>query len=108
MKKIFLLLLLSIFFRSGAQNETDSTKKDKIVYRYAGIQANLLLQQFISFNSNSSINTNPYLFSISKNNIKTGQGTVFGTGFNISDISSNDGVSATSVRNMNISVRFGY
>jgi len=80
----------------------------KTVYRYLGIQANLLLQQFISFNSNSSINTNPYIFSYSKNNIKTGVGSVFGTGFSVNQNSSNDGVSAVDVQNANLSFRFGY
>ena len=80
----------------------------KTHYKYLGIQANLLLQQFISFNSNSSINTNPYIFSYSKNNINTGNGIVFGTGFSVSENSSNDGVSSVNVRNGNLAFRVGY
>jgi len=76
-------------------------------YKYISIQSNLLLQQFISFNSNSSINTNPYLFSFSRNNTKTGKGLVFGTGFSISENSTNDGVSATTLTKANISMRIG-
>lgn len=80
-------------------------KKD---YKYVGIQANLLLQQFISFNSNSSINSNPYIFSYAKNNIKTGAGFAMGTGFNVSENSSDDGVSSSHVQNANVTFRVGY
>jgi hypothetical protein len=72
-----------------------------------GVQTNLLLQQFISFNSNSSINTNPYLFSLSKNDKVTGRGTVFGTGFSVSDNSTNDGVSAIHRQDANVTIRLG-
>ncbi len=81
---------------------------NKTTYKYLGIQANLLLQQFISFNSNSSINTNPYIFTFSKNNINTGAGFVFGTGFHVSESSANDGVSSITVQDANVSMRYGY
>ena len=110
MKKTVLVILLTSIcsFSHAQQQHSDSSKTPSTHYKYLGIQANLLLQQFISFNSNSSINTNPYLFSYSKNNIKTGEGLVFGTGFNINDNSSNDGVSETSVKNVNVTFRLGY
>lgn len=111
MKKAVLLFLLGGFISvSQAQNFTynDSVRSQKRVYKYLGIQANLLMQQFISFNSNSSINTNPYIFTYSKNNIKTGNGFVFGTGFNVSENSTNDGVSSVTVQNANVTFRIGY
>lgn len=73
-----------------------------------GIQANLLLQQFISFNSNSSINNNPYLFSYSINNPRTGDGFAFGTGLSVIQSSTNDGVASITVQNINVSLRVGY
>jgi hypothetical protein len=111
MKRFFLLFAALCCFISHAQKDSrDSAEiaKNKKYYKYLGIQANLLLQQFISFNSNSSINTNPYVFSYSKNNIITGRGTVFGTGFNVSENSSNDGVTSVSVQNANITMRYGF
>jgi hypothetical protein len=111
MRKIALVLLFSGYlcaFSNAQEIKPDTIKGEKIVYKYLGIQTNMLLQQFISFNSNSSINTNPYLFTYSKNNIKTGRGIVFGTGFNISDNTSNDGVSSVEVQNINATVRYGF
>lgn len=111
MRKIILLVFLfPVFLITHAQERyRDSIPPPKkTAYRYLGIQANLLLQQFISFNSNSSINTNPYIFSYSKNDIKTGSGFVFGTGFSINQNASNDGVSAINVQNINVSFRVGY
>lgn len=108
--KFFIALITFAFVSINAQETVtiDSAKKtNKAHYKYIGIQANLLLQQFISFNSNSSINTNPYLFSFVNSNIKTGAGFVFGTGFNISSVSSNDGVSAQTVDNANLAFRLG-
>ncbi|MBC7745769.1 MAG: hypothetical protein H7096_11765 [Flavobacterium sp.] len=108
-KVILLVFCAGITSFSQAQNtQTDSEKSTKVVYKYIGIQANLLLRQFISFNSNSSINTNPYIFTYSVNNIKTGRGVVFGTGFNISENSSNDGVSSVTVKNANATFRIGF
>jgi hypothetical protein len=77
------------------------------VYRYLGIQANALVQQFISFNSNMSINTNPYVFAFSKADKKTGKGFSFGTGFNISNQSKNDGVASVEEQNVNLAFRLG-
>lgn len=77
-------------------------------YKYIGIQSNLLIQQFISFNSNSSINSNPFVFTYSKNDATTGKGTCFGTGFNVSETSSNDGVTSITVQNANVTIRYGF
>lgn len=108
------LLLLVVLFQGSIALKAQQPATDvpapvqKKEYRYLGIQANLLIQQFISFNSNASINTNPYIFSYSKNDIKTGVGFVFGTGLNVNENSSNDGVSAVNVRNANVTFRIGY
>jgi len=111
MRYFCLLILTALTLCSTAQKIIipDSViPKGKTHYKYLGIQANLLLQQFISFNSNSSINSNPYIFSYAKNNIKTGSGFAFGTGFSVSENSSNDGVSSVDVQNVNVSIRTGY
>ena len=110
MRKIFLLVfLIPAFLCLNAQKDSSALfKLNKKSYKYVGIQANLLLQQFLSFNSNSGINTNPYIFTYSKSNMLTGNGFGFGTGFNVSDNSSNDGVSSIRVQNANFSFRFGY
>ncbi len=112
MKKVFLLIAVALCFTIFAQETIPDSiitvPKKKLYYKYLGIQANLLVQQFISFNSNSSINTNPFIFSYSKSNIKTGDGFCFGTGFNVSENLSNDGVSSISIQNANVAFRFGY
>lgn len=110
MRKIFLLVfVIPAFLCMNAQKDTSALfNLTKPSYKYVGIQANLLLQQFLSFNSNSGINTNPYIFTYSKSNMLTGNGFGFGTGFNVSDNSSNDGVSSIRVQNANFSFRFGY
>ncbi|PBQ32959.1 hypothetical protein CNR22_14640 [Sphingobacteriaceae bacterium] len=111
MKGYFVLVFTTVTLYCSAQKIIipDSViPKGKTHYKYFGIQANLLLQQFISFNSNASINSNPYIFCYSKSNIKSGNGFAFGTGFNVSDNSSNDGVSAIQVQNLNVSFRVGF
>jgi hypothetical protein len=109
MRKQFLLLLSAFsFFHSNAQTEKKADfELEKDAYTYVGIQANLLLQQFISFNSNSSINTNPYIFSYVRSS-RNGGGFALGTGFNVSQNSSNDGVSSVNTENANVTIRLGY
>lgn len=110
MRYVFLVVGGLCFLRAAAQFETpDSlTEANRREYKYASIQINPLLQQFISFNSNSSINTNPYIFSFSRNNLATGNGFVFGSGFGVNSNSSNDGVSLIDITNYNVSFRIGY
>lgn len=105
-KLISLVFFAATCFAHG--QTADSSRYKGTEYKYVGIQANLLLQQFINFNSNSSINTNPYLFSFSKNNVKTGEGLNFGTGFLVTQNASNDGVSSINTQNVNITLRLGY
>lgn len=110
MRLIFFSLLVTSLWQLPAQTIAPDTiqPKTKTSSKYLGIQANLLLQQFISFNSNASINTNPFLFSYSKNDLKTGKGFAFGSGFNLSENSSNDGVSSVTVQNYNLAFRLGF
>jgi hypothetical protein len=103
MRPLYFILLCG-FFTSQAQ-KADSVSKTH--YKYLGIQANLLFQQFISFNSNSSINSNPYIFSYSRNNIRTGTGFVFGTGLGYTDATQNDGVTSRRLQSGNVAFRFG-
>lgn len=107
--KLILLLVLPLATCSLAQNVANDSLliPRKTHYKYLGIQTNLLLQQFISFNSNSSINNNPYVFSYSKNSLSTGRGFVFGTGFNLSQKSSNDGIALVEVQDVNLAFRIG-
>src|SRR6218665_2368224 len=109
MKQVLLFIcLLHAFLYSNPWKDPDTIVTTRPTYKYLGIQTNLLLQQFISFNSNTSINTNPYVFSYAKNNIRTGSGFAFGTGFNLSENSTNDGVSSVNVQNINVTIRVGY
>src|SRR5437016_2775290 len=105
--RFFLLCLLALTTVT-AQSDLDTVPVPKTHYHYIGIQANQLLQQFISFNSNSSINTNPFLFTYASNNIRTGEGFAFGAGFLVTDNNTNDGVNEVSTRNVNFSMRLGY
>jgi len=67
-----------------------------------------LLQQFLSFNSNTGINTNPYIFTYAKNNTKTGGGFAMGTGMSYNSNSSDDGISIVNTENANFTIRLGY
>lgn len=108
------MILIALCFHAKAQgvkpgwlkSDTGWFKKDRLYYM--GIQSNQLLQQFISFNSNTSINTNPFLFSYSTNNIETGNGFAFGSGFSVNQNSSNDGVAAVTSKNINVTMRLGW
>ncbi len=106
------ILLAGIFtiLVTGLSSQNDSIKlpKKKPAYTYLGIQANPLIQQFLSFNSNTTINNNPFTFSYAKNNLKTGAGFAFGTGLNVSNVQDNDGVSSISITKRNFAFRFGY
>ncbi|WP_317898501.1 hypothetical protein [Aurantibacillus circumpalustris] len=110
MRNIVLFLFLSIFFIQVSAQKDSSTylPTKKKAYKYIGIQSNLLLQQFISFNSNSSINSNPYTLCFSSSNVTTGSGMAFATGFNVSENSSNDGVSSLHLNTVNVTIRAGY
>jgi hypothetical protein len=108
MRLVFLTVFIALCFKINAQRvKPDSIWYEKKRFNYVGIQANLLLQQFISFNSNSSINNNPYLFTFTTND-KYGGGFALGTGFSVQQNSTNDGVASIDVQNINVSLRLGY
>ncbi len=109
MRLVFLTVFAALCFKINAQRaKPDSIWYEKKRFTYMGIQANLLLQQFISFNSNSSINNNPYLFTYSTNNNHRGGGFALGTGFSVIQSSTNDGVASITIQNINMSLRVGY
>ena len=110
MRKIFLVCFLSAFVLHVDAQKDSSTylPTRKKTYKYIGIQSNLLLQQFISFNSNSSINSNPYTLCFSSSNVNTGAGFALATGFNVSENSSNDGVSSIHLNTANVTIRVGF
>lgn len=109
MRKLFLLLFIPLYSQSQSYRaKPDSVWYERPRYYYAGIQANLLLQQFISFNSNSSINSNPFLFSYSINDAERGGGFALGTGLSINQNSTNDGVASITTQNINVSIRVGF
>jgi hypothetical protein len=114
MKRLFPLIILAVSFSAQGQTmqngwlKPDTTAFTKARIHYLGIQSNLLLQQFISFNSNSSINTNPYLFSYSSLNREMGTGFAMGTGLSVNQNSTNDGVASVTVKNTNVSLRLGW
>lgn len=107
MRKASLVSLLFVSLFSKAQIPFTDELNDKSDFRYVGIQSNMLIAQFLSFNANAAINTNPYLFSFSRNSKTTGKGFSLGTGFNVSQSSSNDGVSSIDIRNVNVTFRMG-
>jgi len=108
MRSLFFSFILLFCLKANAQwMKPDSVWYEKRHYYYMGIQANPLLQQFISFNSNSSINNNPFLFSYSLNNSRRGTGLAVGAGVLVNSSSTNDGVASITVQNINISVRIG-
>jgi hypothetical protein len=110
MRIAFSALLILLCLNICAQRmKPDSVWHDtKRNYYYMGIQANLLLQQFISFNSNSSINSNPYLFCYAVNDPDRGGGFALGTGLSVNQSSTNDGVASVTIQNINVSIRLGY
>jgi hypothetical protein len=109
MRKLFLLIFIPLYSHSQSYRaKPDSVWYEKSNYYYAGIQANLLVQQFLSFNSNASINSNPFLFSYSVNDPDKGNGFALGTGLSITQSSSNDGVASVTTQNINVSIRIGY
>lgn len=108
LKFLFPFLFLSLFTQAQTEKSDSAWFSRKRILHYAGIQMNPLIQQFISFNSNASINNNPYLFSFSINNAQTGHGFAVGTGLNVTQSATNDGVASISVQNINVSVRIGY
>lgn len=108
MRKIFFLCLCVISINVFSQDNTDSIVRSyRTKYHYVGVQVNLLLQQFLNFNS-SSINSNPYLFSYSFNYKQNGNGIVLGTGLSVSNNFSNDGVVETSDDRINVCGRIGF
>jgi hypothetical protein len=114
MKQLFPIIFIAAYFSAQGQNvkpgwlkhDTDWFAKTKV--RYLGMQSNPLLQQFLSLNGNGSINSNPYLFSYSSNDLETGKGFAFGSGFSINQSSSNDGIAAVTIKNTNVSLRLGW
>ena len=107
-RKICLCVLGVIFFSQSFAGGNDSIPLGKTVYKYLGIQVNPLIQQFLNFNSNPNINTNPYLFTYSRNDITTGKGTNFATGLSVNQSSSNDGVSSVTSNLVNVTFRYGF
>jgi hypothetical protein len=109
MRKLFLLFFIPFYSHAQSfRTKPDSVWYEKDKYYYAGIQANLLIQQFISFNSNASINSNPFLFSYSVNDSERGRGFALGTGISVTQNSTNDGVASLTTQNINVSIRIGY
>lgn len=107
-KALRLFVLFSVLsFRVHAEYK-DSIPPDKTIYKYLGIQINPLIHQFLSFNSNTTINNNPYLFNYSKNNIASGVGSNFATGFSVQQFTQNDGVSSVNTNLWNVTFRYGY
>ncbi|MDP3558284.1 MAG: hypothetical protein Q8T03_13000 [Bacteroidota bacterium] len=107
MRKVFFLFFCIISINLISQEDTDSLVRSyRTKYHYVGVQANLLLQQFLNFNSNS-FNSNPYLFSYSFNYKQNGNGMVIGTGLSASNNFSNDGVVEISDDRINVTGRVG-
>jgi hypothetical protein len=115
MKRLLPLIFIAVCFAANGQGVSGNSwfKPDtgwfqKKQINYLAIQSNLLLQQFISFNSNTSVNSNPYIFTYSGNNSETGKGFSLGSGLNIDQNSTNDGVASITVKNINVGLRLGW
>lgn len=108
MRKVLILVFSLNIINLFSQDNTDSlVRAERIKYHYVGVQSNLLLQQFLNFNS-SSVNSNPYLFSYSFNYKQNGNGIVLGTGLSATNNFSNDGVVEISDDKINIAGRVGF
>jgi hypothetical protein len=108
MRNALILVLSLIILNLFSQDNTDSlVRAERFKYHYVGVQSNLLLQQFLNFNS-SAVNSNPYLFSYSFNYKQNGNGIVIGTGLSASNNFSNDGVVEISDDRINIAGRIGF
>jgi hypothetical protein len=102
---IFSCCINNFSFAQSRYYAGDSTRASNT--KFIGLQANQLLKQFLSFNSSTVINNNPFLLTFSSCNSK-GRGFSMGTGLNFSDESSTDGVTSTQIKNRNFVFRFGF
>lgn len=106
MKKVVLFgLILSACFNLEASLQFGN---DSCKYQHsAGIQANGLLRQLLSFGSNAQAVNNPFLLNYSLNNKKTGWGFHVGAGYTFADVADNDGITDRKTYINNFSGRIG-
>ena len=112
MKKTILCIALLAGYLDVCTAQTDASgtgvKKDKSYDQLVGVQLNGLIKQVFNFgNNNSNTPVNPYLLTYSINSRKTGWGLRAGIGYNYNSTSSDDGITATTTKINDLSIRLG-
>ncbi len=110
MKKILLSIICAfpIFTFAQTNTATNPSPETQQWSNFIGVQSNLLLRQVLNISGSTATTNNPYLFTYSLINNKTGWGLSAGLGLNTSS-SSNKDTSGTSVKNSqtNFALRIG-
>jgi len=107
MKKTTLVFLLVIAVQNCFAQSTTEQKNDKLFDHYVGAQINPLIMHLINSNANSIGTGNPYLFTYSMNNKKTGWGIRAGAGCNFLSNSTATANSTTVNNNNDLQLRVG-
>jgi hypothetical protein len=113
MKKVVLTSILIAGCMSYCFAQTDGTpvstvKKDPQTDQYIGVQMNELIRQVFNFNNSPTTPiANPYLVTYNINSKKTGWGLRAGIGYNYTSTSNNDGITATTTKLNDLSLRVG-
>lgn len=111
MKKVVLFTLLAIAvqycFAQPAGEPTTEQKEEKIYDHYVGAQINLMISHLINSSANSIGTGNPYLFTYSMNNRKSGWGIRVGVGANSISTSSAISDGSTTTKNNDMQLRAG-
>jgi len=111
MRKFLLAILLTGYLSNVfAQNQPvpETTKKEKQIDQFVGVQLNPLIRQVLNFNnSTASPIVSGYLLTYNINSRKTGWGLRLGAGVNYNTNWSNDGITETTTDNSHIQARIG-
>lgn len=108
MRHFVVAVLFTLCFNCYSQDSIDSLIRiNRRINYYVNVQTNLLLQQFLNFNSVAS-NSNPYMFNVTLTDKYSGNGLLLGTGLTASNNFSNDGIVEISDDRINLATRFGY
>lgn len=89
MFRLFVVLAFISTFVTDSYSQIDSPKEKRFNH-YVGFQANALIKQLINLNTNNTAIGNPYLFTYTISQIKTGYGAHFGLGYDYNRIVTNN------------------
>ncbi|MFN7912674.1 MAG: hypothetical protein ACK5QC_12685 [Bacteroidota bacterium] len=108
MRQFFIVVFITFCTLCSSQDSIDSLiRVNRRINYYVNVQTNLLLQQFLNFNSNIS-NPNPYMFNVTLTDKYSGNGLLMGTGLTASNNFSNDGIVEITDDRINLATRFGF